>query len=127
MAICKYFLQVWDLYSDCIFAYQAYKAWRTTSDSKHHNLKVSYLFIFILSTIFIIVPWTMNNITLFIDSAKIHTHISANIVSLNWYRSHYQILSYLTALSGGLYPSIIFCNSYTSVSYSFIPSSKYQQ
>ena len=104
-------LQVFDFYSDINFA--AFLATISLNSSNNNsasneNERISYLVLFTMSVLFIVIPWLYNICFLFYMQ-KINW--MDNVLTASWNRRHRKKLVFATMLSGGMFYSVRLLNS----------------
>ncbi|MCP5046053.1 MAG: hypothetical protein GY940_02705, partial [bacterium] len=100
-------LQIWDLSSDALFVRDVFRVYSV----KENDLTDNYLVIFCLSMVFLIAPWGTNVFQVLMNISVIHKKVADNPQAKQWLRRKRNVLAWLVALSGGIYPSISLCSS----------------
>ncbi len=97
-------IQLWDLFSDILFAREVYEKW-TSSDSP-----IEYNYIFVGSLGFLCVPWLTNLYHILMNSHKLQKQFEDNPHAILWFRQYRKWVAWLVAISGGIYPSLALCS-----------------
>lgn len=99
-------LQSYDFISDCNFVVFLYKVWE--ANVKEYKYDERLLLYFVLSLMFVIIPWVVNLFWLFVMRYK--SWQSNNWIN-RWLRHYAWFIVFLTMMSGDANVSIDFCNS----------------
>jgi hypothetical protein len=93
LALVRFSLQCWDLYSDINLAIEMWAF-------KQFNFNM--LVISISATVFIVLPYILN----LIIAARIRRYLASNILVLSWFKNHSSLFVSFVIFSGGCYPAL---------------------